>query len=29
MSKLAKIKLELSKILASFSELKTDKAILY
>lgn len=29
MSKLSKIKLELSKILASFSEIKTDKAILY
>lgn len=29
MSKLAKIRLELSQILASFSELKTDKAILY
>lgn len=29
MSTLGKIKLELSKILASFSELKTDKAILY
>lgn len=29
MSKLAKIRLELSKIIASFSELKTDKAILY
>lgn len=29
MSKLAKIRLELSQILASFSELKTDKAVLY
>lgn len=29
MSKLAKIRLQLSQILASFSELKTDKAILY
>lgn len=29
MSKLAKIRLQLSQILASFSELKTDKAVLY